>query len=199
MKQKMRWEDKMSIRWFVVVAATIVVGTLVVLQFAYLTTDRASSFRYVVVNRGRRWQEAYIIDRSRRCTSKSYADSTAPLHHLEATQSSESDERARVEWCGKEWTSFNYSRHDVVLPIDQPNCITRIVIENVVRFWNFRRLIFMINDATHCPSLVALADGIGATNRVHCIARDDVIPGTLMCVCVGRVLLCVRCVRCVCA
>lgn len=147
----MRWEDKMSIRWFVVVAATIVVGTLVVLQFAYLTTDRASSF--------------------------SYADSTAPLHHLEATQSSESDERARVEWCGKEWTSFNYSRHDVVLPIDQPNCITRIVIENVVRFWNFRRLIFMINDATHCPSLVALADGIGATNRVHCIARDDVIPG----------------------
>jgi hypothetical protein len=38
----------MSIRWFVVVAATIVVGMLVVLQFAYLTTDRASSFRYAV-------------------------------------------------------------------------------------------------------------------------------------------------------
>ncbi len=121
------------------------------------------------------------------------------MHHLEATQSSESDERARVEWCGKEWTSFNYSRHDVVLPIDQPNCITRIVIENVVRFWNFRRLIFMINDAAHCPSLVALADGIIATNRLHCIARDDVIPGTLkfvsvcVCVCVWCVL--VRAVR----
>lgn len=41
--------DKMLRRWwFVVVAATIVVGTLVVLQFACVTTDRASSFRYAV-------------------------------------------------------------------------------------------------------------------------------------------------------
>jgi hypothetical protein len=63
----------------------------------------------------------------------------------------------------------------------------------------------MINDAAHCPSLVALADGIIATNRLHCIARDDVIPGTLkfvsvcvcVCVCVCWCAVCVLCVRCV--
>jgi hypothetical protein len=107
----------------------------------------------------------------------------------------------RVEWCGREWTSFNYSQHDVVLPIDQPNCITRTVIENVLRFWNFRRLIFMINDVAHCAELVALADGIGASERIVCVSRDDIIPGVYpsrLRACRERVCVCVCECECEC-
>lgn len=80
------------------------------------------------------------------------------------------------EWCGREWTRYNYTEHDMVLPIDRPNCITRIVIENAVRFWNFRRLIFIINDGGDCPALLSLADE-SFRNRVKCVDRNKIIPG----------------------
>lgn len=95
----------------------------------------------------------------------------------DARMSDRSYERGEVEWCGRTWQAFNYSDYDMMLPIDQPNCITRTVIENSIRFWNFRRLLFVINDEAHCPALLELADGGVGKGRVHCIPRDKLVPG----------------------
>ncbi len=68
----------------------------------------------------------------------------------------------------------------MVLPIEAPNCITHLVIANSLAFWNFRRLIFIINDASSCPRLLSIVNGTGHESRVVCIPRDNVIPGITM-------------------